>query len=77
MNPTALTVADLLAMLQAGACVDSRDGMNLTSATEPLREAMLELDRLRLWRDAVRHEVHAGATGFAALDRANAKVYGI
>lgn len=37
MNPRELTTADLLAMLQCGTCIDSRDGMSLTSATEPLR----------------------------------------
>lgn len=77
MNPHALTTADLLAMLQTGACVDARDGMSLTSSTEPLRAELLELRDLRAWKTAVRQAIHEGESGFAALDRANSEVFGI
>lgn len=77
MNPKALAVADLLAMLQAGACVDARDGMSLTSATEPLRAAMLELARLKRWQSTVRAAVRAGLTGYDALEAANAEVFNV
>lgn len=77
MNPSALTPADLVFLLQVGTCVDTRDGLSLTSATEPLRESLLELERLRLWREAVRAAVHAGCSGFEALDRANVEAFGV
>lgn len=75
MNPDALTTADLLSMLQAGSCVDARDGMSLTSATEPLRAELLELRALRAWKAAVRKAGSGGETGFAALDRANSEAF--
>ena len=71
-----LTTADLVSMLEAGQCVDLRDHLVLTSVTEPLREELLELRRLRQWRQDVRAEVHRGATGFAALDYANSRAMG-
>lgn len=77
MNPEALTPADLVAMLQAGGCVDTRDGMSLTSATEPLRKALLELERLRMWRQEARAAAHAGCSAFEACDRANTKAFGL
>lgn len=77
MNPEALTPDDLVAMLQVGSCIDTRDGMPLTSATEPLREALLELERLRVWRQEARAAAHAGCSAFEACDRANVKAFGL
>lgn len=76
MRLDALTAADLLFLIQRGTCIDSADGLSLTSATEPLREALIELDRLRRWRVAVRESIHSGATGFEALDNANSEMIG-